>query len=66
MLKFTCRVYEDVTVRYPDVEIEAETEEEAHEIAEEMRAQGELGDPHSYSSVEDVNIYTCGYPVEVK
>lgn len=58
MAKFNVRVIEEITVAYPTVEIEADNEDEANEIAEEMRVQGELGDPHAYTSVDGVHFET--------
>lgn len=56
MAIYQVRVTEDVTVHYPMVEIEASSEDEARDIAEEMRVQGQLGDPHSNETVDDVII----------
>lgn len=57
MPKFKVGVNEEVTVSYPQVEIEADDADQAREIAEEMRVQGELGDPASYTSVDEVVVY---------
>lgn len=45
MPKFYVRVSETVFAHYPEVEIEADTEEEAEKEAEDMRVQGYLGAP---------------------
>ena len=54
MPKFRIRVVETVTMDYDTVEIEAETEEAADEIAEEMRCQGSLGPPR-FISVDEID-----------
>jgi hypothetical protein len=52
MAKFKIKVVEEVTATYAHVEIEADSYDQACEIAEEMRVQGELGDPQE--SVDEV------------
>lgn len=44
MPKFKVIVTEDVTMKYDPIEIDAETEDEAREIAEDMRCNGGLGE----------------------
>lgn len=53
MPKFRVIVTEEVTMKYDVAEIEAETEEEACEIAEDMRCSGALGEP-GFVSVDEV------------
>lgn len=53
--KYSVIVSETVTVTYPSVTIEAESEVEAGDIAALMRADGMLGNPHEFESVEDVD-----------
>ncbi len=52
MNKYRVRIIEEVTATYDWVEIEAETRDEAVDIAEEYRVQGHLGKPSE--SVDDV------------
>jgi hypothetical protein len=54
-MKFRITVQETVIVTYDVVEIEAETEEKAYDIAEEMRVQDQLGKPTE--AVDDVDYY---------
>lgn len=54
MPTFKIHVIETVTMDYPSVAIEAETLEEAQEIAEDMRVQGSLGEPR-FVSVDDID-----------
>lgn len=58
MAKFKVCVVEEITVAYPTIEIEADNEDAANEIAEEMRVEGKLGDPLAYGSIEDVHFET--------
>ncbi len=45
MTKFNITVQETVVVTYQTVEVEAENQRDAEKIAEELRVQGELGEP---------------------
>ena len=60
MPKYAVTVTETVCVYYQRVEIEAADEREAELAAEEMRLQGELGEP--VEELDDVNFYIV--PVE--
>jgi hypothetical protein len=53
MARFKITVVESVRVIYDEVEIDAEDEDEAQQIAEEMRVQGTLGTP--CEEVDDVD-----------
>ena len=53
-MKFRVVVIETVSARYDAAEIEAETEDEANNIAEDLRCQGGLGE--AQESVDDVEI----------
>lgn len=52
---YNVTVFEQVTVKYLPVEIEAKSADEARDIAEEMRQQGELGNPRDHESVDYVD-----------
>lgn len=54
MPKFKVRVVEEVTMAYDAVEIEAETDNEAQDLAEEMRCSGALGKAQ-FVSVDDID-----------
>jgi hypothetical protein len=54
MPKFRVKVTEDVTMVYEQVEIEADEDWQAQEIAEDMRAQGALGEAQ-FVSVDEVD-----------
>lgn len=55
MAIYSIVVIETVTVRYPAVEIDADSEEEAQEIAEGLRCDGYLGEPHAHETVDNVD-----------
>lgn len=55
MKKFAVRVVEHVSVEYETAEVEAEDEDEADEIAEEMRVQGHL--KMIRETVHDIDVF---------
>jgi hypothetical protein len=61
MAKFKITVVETVRVIYDEVDIEADNQDEAEQIAEEMRINGELGTP--CEAVDDVDYNINEYEI---